>query len=112
MNPHRSAIKVVILTLILMCAGCAPAHTVKPLPDFVDKAIQPGDKVIVTTTAGDTIEFEVKEVANETLIGKDYRVALADIVTLKKVSWKRPASPSRLIDEVRSVLTVTDTLLP
>jgi hypothetical protein len=70
-----------------------PTHTVKPLPDFVSKAIQPGDKVIVTTKAGETIEFVVNEVTNELLIGQNHRVAFTDIVTLKKVSWKRPPSP-------------------
>ena len=86
---HRLA----LLAVIILAFGCTPTHTVKPLPNFVNEAIKPGDKVIITTFAGETIEFVVSEVTNETLIGKNYRVELADIATLKKVSWKRPPSP-------------------
>jgi hypothetical protein len=85
--------KLVILALVSVCFACVPTHNVKPLPDFVDKAIQPGDKVIITTKAGETIEFVVSEVTNEMLIGQDHRVALADVETLGKTSWKRPPSP-------------------
>jgi len=85
--------KLVILALLSLCFACAPTHNVKPLPDFVDKAIQPGDKVILTKKTGETIEFVVSEVTNEMLIGENQRVALADIEALGKKSWKRPASP-------------------
>ena len=93
LSPSRIKRKLAMLAIITLCFGCAPTHTVKPLPDFVNKAIQPGDKVIVTTKAGETIEFVVSKVTNEMLIGENYRVALADVVELKEVSWKRPPSP-------------------
>ena len=85
--------KLAILAVITLCFGCAPTHNVKPLPDFVIKAIQPGDKVIVTTKTGETIQFVVSDVTNEMLIGENHRFALADVVALKKVAWKRPLSP-------------------
>lgn len=85
--------KLVLLALASLCLACAPTHNVKPLPDFVDKAIQPGDKIIVTTKSGETAEFVVSEVTNETLIGEGHRVALEDIETLGKTSWNRPPSP-------------------
>ena len=85
--------KLAVLAVITLCIGCVPTHNVKPLPDFVNKAIQPGDKVIVTTNTGETIELVVSEVTNEMLIGENHRVALTDVVTLKKISWKRPPSP-------------------
>ncbi len=93
LSPSRIKRKLAILAIITLCFGCVPTHTVKPLPDFVNKAIQPGDKVIVTTKAGETGEFVVSEVTNDILIGENYRVALAAVVELKKVSWKRPPSP-------------------
>ncbi len=85
--------KLAMLAVITLCFGCVPTHNVKPLPDFVNEAIQPGDNVIVTTKTGETIEFVVSEVTNEMLIGENYRVALADIDALEKKSWKRPPSP-------------------
>ena len=85
--------KLVILALLFLCVACAPTHNVKPLPDFVDKAIQPGDKVIVTKKTGETVEFVVTEVTKEMLVGEKQRVALVDIEALGKRSWKRPASP-------------------
>ena len=85
--------RLAMLAVVTLCFGCAPTHNVKPLPEFVDMAIQPGDTVIVTTRTGETIEFVVSEVTNETLIGEDHRVAIADIDTLEKKSWKRPPSP-------------------
>lgn len=86
----RNLAKIVVLASFF---GCAPTHNVKPLPDFVNLAIQPGDKVTVTTKSGETTEFVVSEVTNEALIGEDYRVALEDIDALGKTSWKRPPSP-------------------
>ena len=82
-----------IIAVLASILGCAPTHNVKPLPDFVNVAIQPGDKVTVTTKFGETTEFVVSEVTREALIGEDYRVALEDIDALSKTAWKRPASP-------------------
>ena len=93
LSTRRIARKLAMLAVITLCLGCVPTHTVKPLPDFVNTAIQPGDKVIVTTKAGETIEFVVSEVTNEMLIGQNHRVVLTDVVTLKKVAWQRPPSP-------------------
>ena len=86
----RNLAKIAVLAL---CSACAPTHNVKPLPDFVNLAIQPGDKVTVTTKSGETAEFVVTEVTSEALIGTDYRVELTDIEALGKTSWKRPPSP-------------------
>ena len=82
-----------ILAAVIICTACAPTHNVKPLPEFVDKGIEPGDKVIVTTKSGDTIEFVVSEVTNSMLIGAEHRVAPEDIDTLRKKSWSTPPSP-------------------
>ena len=82
-----------MLAVAIMCIGCAPTQSVRPLPEFVDEAIEPGDKVIITTRSGEVIEFVVRGVTNSMLIGDDHRVALEDIDTLQKRSWSRPPSP-------------------
>ena len=84
---------VFMLAMGMLCLGCAPTHSVKPLPEFVDMAIEPGDKVIVTTKSSEVLELVVSEVTNSMLIGDDHRVALEDIDTLQKKSWSKPPSP-------------------
>ena len=93
LSPRHMTRKLAMLAIITLGFGCVPTHNVKPLPDFVNEAIQPGDKVIVTTKDGETIEFVVTDVTNEMLIGEHRRVAITDIAVLKKVSWTRPPSP-------------------
>ncbi|MGD8977804.1 MAG: hypothetical protein PVG91_09380 [Gammaproteobacteria bacterium] len=84
---------VALVCLLAGLVACAPAQNVKPLPNFVETAIEPGDKVIVTTVDGETSEFVVTEVRDETLFGDDHRIPISDIATLQKRSWSRPASP-------------------
>ena len=75
-------------------AGCAPSHPVKPLPAFVDMAIQPGDRVEVKTFTHDVYKFEVAEVTGDALVSKKGRgFPLAEIIELRKISWDKPPSP-------------------
>ena len=92
-RPSAAVLMLALLAAAITCIACAPTHTVRPLPEFVDEGIEPGDKVIVTTKSGDVIEFVVSEVTSSMLIGDDHRVALEDIDTLQKRSWSRPPSP-------------------
>ena len=85
--------RLAVLGVAAFCVACVPTHNVKPLPNFVDAAIEPGDKVIITTVSGETIEFVVTEVDDTTLHGEDRQVALIEIAKLEKVAWKRPPSP-------------------
>jgi len=84
-----------VLLLVILAAGvaCVPTHVVKPLPNFVNAAIQPGDTVIVTTHSQETIKFVVTEVNEKALHGAEQQVELIDIAELRKVSRKRPPSP-------------------
>ena len=81
------------LAVAAFCVACVPTHNVKPLPNFVEVAIEPGDTVVVTTTSGETFEFVVTEVGDKTSHSADRQIALSDIAELKKVAWKRPPSP-------------------
>ena len=85
------------ITLILVvsasAAACAPAHNVKPLPNFVETAIEPGDKVTVTTRDGEIQEFVVTDVRDEILFGEAQQIPISNIVKLQKRSWSRPPSP-------------------
>jgi len=84
-----------VFLLAILAAGvaCAPTHVVKPLPNFVEVAIEPGDTVIVTTRSGETIEFVVTEVTENALHGAERQIELIDIAELRKVAWERPPSP-------------------
>lgn len=74
-------------------AACTPAHNVKPLPNFVEAALEPGDKVSVTTQNGETREFVVTEIRDGVIYGEDHEIPLSDIHKLQKIAWKRPESP-------------------
>lgn len=91
---RRFAVLFPCLICVLACVvACAPARNVKPLPDFVETAIEPGDRVIVTTADGERTEFIVTDVRDEALFGDGIEIPINDIVTLKKRSWSRPPSP-------------------
>lgn len=90
---HKPVCLVAMLAIAALCIACAPKHNVKPLPNFVDAAIEPGDSVEVTTFSGETFEFVVTEVTGEALHGAERRIPIVDIAELKKVAWKRPPSP-------------------
>jgi len=45
-------------------------------------AVQVGDSVVVTTKAGEEKKFEVTAVESDALVGKNVRVAYADMTTL------------------------------
>lgn len=92
-SPHLRSRVVTIIACLLGMIACAPAHNVKPLPNFVEAALQPGDKVIVITKGGETVEFVITEIDGDVLKGADYEVALEDVEKLQKVAWSRPVSP-------------------
>ncbi|MBT8079471.1 MAG: hypothetical protein KJO31_12900 [Gammaproteobacteria bacterium] len=85
--------RLMLLSLIACAAGCAQKFTVKPLPNFVDAAIKPGDKVEVTTYGGESWKFEVTGVTKTALHGREHKVRLVEIADLKKIARKRPPSP-------------------
>jgi hypothetical protein len=68
----------------LLLQGCASMQTV-PVPQGGSgtPAVQVGDSVEVTTRAGQVHRFEVTEMTNDALVGKDTRVPYADITELK-----------------------------
>ena len=55
--------KLVILALVSVCFAYVPTHNVKPLPDFVDKAIQllrdSPFNFIVAATRPDSLSFRL-----------------------------------------------------
>ena len=81
-----------LLLVLLAAAGCAPSHTVRPLPDFVATAIKPGDKVKIVTKSDEIIEMEVTEVDNGAIHGEEHVVAFGNIAHLEKIAWTRPPS--------------------
>lgn len=90
---ERRHTAVFLLAILAAGVACVPTHVVKPLPNFVKVAIEPGDTVIVTTHSHETIKFVVTEVNEKALHGAERQVELIDIAELRKVSRKRPPSP-------------------
>jgi hypothetical protein len=84
---------VLLLAILAVGVACTPTHVVKPLPNFVEVAIQPGDTVIVTTHSRETVEFVVTEVSDRALHGAEQQIEFIDIAELRKVAWERPPSP-------------------
>ena len=84
-----------MLTLSAVVVSCSTTdvYPVRPLPNFVTAAIQPGDTVIVTTHGHEDIEFVVTEVTEYSLHSADREIRLIDIAELHKVSSERPPSP-------------------
>ena len=79
--------------VIVLLAACTPSHNIKPLPNFVSVALEPGDRVVVTTVEGMTVEFVVTEVRGDIIVGGDEEYSLERITSLRKYSWGRPESP-------------------
>ena len=80
--------------VLLACAvACTPTHNVKPLPNFVQVGLEPGDRVTVTTHDGETHDLVITEIRGDVLVGGDAEFALQHIASIKKHAWKRPESP-------------------
>ncbi|MFK7954774.1 MAG: hypothetical protein AB8B96_01670 [Lysobacterales bacterium] len=79
------------IAVFFVLSGCAPSHTVRLLPDFVDAALAPGDRVVVITKSGVRHDFIVVALPGNSVNGAQISVPLPDIASLKKISWQRPA---------------------
>jgi len=97
---RRRARGIVSIALLAATCACTPTHTVKPLPAFVDAALQPGDTAIVTTADGKKHKFVVTEVGDRHISGGGQRYSLGDIAELKKVAWERPDSPCKNVESL------------
>jgi len=84
----------ILVAVSIACAvACTPTHNVKPLPNFVNAGLEPGDHVTVTTHDGKEHEFIITEIRGDVLLGDDAEFALHDIASIHKHAWKRPESP-------------------
>jgi len=92
---RKTLCSLAILAMLAVAVACTSTatHVVRPLPNFVDAAIEPGDTVIVTTHARETSEFIVTKVTEKALHGAGQPIELIDIKELRKVSRERPPSP-------------------
>ncbi|MGB5542209.1 MAG: hypothetical protein WBO15_02310 [Gammaproteobacteria bacterium] len=90
---RRGSEAIALLILFAGMVACAPSHNVKPLPNFVEVALDPGDRVTVTTVDGETHEFVITEIRDETIFGESQQIPISDISKLQKRAWSRPASP-------------------
>jgi hypothetical protein len=68
----------------LFLQGCSTMQAVQvPQTGSGPPAVQVGDTVEVTTRAGEEHRFQVTEVTDDALVGKDMRIAYVDIANLK-----------------------------
>jgi hypothetical protein len=78
-------------------AGCTSLQPVSFEPEVLRREIaagnivRRGDRVRVTTTAGETREFKVDLVTGDALVGKDIQVPISDIASIET----REYSPGR-----------------
>jgi hypothetical protein len=78
-----------ILIVILAVAGCTSMKPVAMPPDQLHEGISAGeiinegDKVKIVTTDGQTHQFRVTAVDDESVVGNSIEVPITDIVTLK-----------------------------
>jgi len=84
----------ILVAVTIACAvACTPTHNVKPLPNFVDAGLEPGDRVTITTHDGKEHEFIITEIRGDVLLGENAEIALQDVASIRKHAWKRPESP-------------------
>jgi hypothetical protein len=77
----------------LLLLACTPLQTVRPVPDFVTLAINPGDEVELRTFAGEHVEFQVSHVDAQSISSLDRRFLLNEIDELYVRSRQRPDYP-------------------
>ena len=78
---------------LLTACGWAPKHEIKPKPNYIQAGVQPGDTVEIETANGDKLEFEVKDVTADAVVGEQQRVPFSEIVAISKRSWTEPTHP-------------------
>lgn len=83
--------------LLLLCllglAACTPMHTVRPLPEFVNLALEPGDEIEITLYDGSQLDLTVSAVDAEAIEGEGQRIELASIKDIRKRAWRAPPLP-------------------
>jgi hypothetical protein len=73
---------IALLTAVAL-AACTSLRTVPIEAGRAPAGVAPGDKVVITTVAGEQLEFEVVRLDPDAVIGADARVAYEDIAALQ-----------------------------
>ena len=89
----KNSARFLLLSSALLLFACAPLQTVRPIPDFVTLAIQPGDDVELHTFAGEHVEFQVSHVDTQSISSPERRFLLSEINELYVRSPSRPDYP-------------------
>ena len=86
--------RVLLVAGIVACVvGCVPKQTIKPLENFVQVGLEPGDTITAITHSGETHKFEIKEIRGDILIGEDIQLVLKNLKSIEKHAWSKPKSP-------------------
>ncbi len=84
------------LFLIVLLTGCAqvtPKHDIPVKREYIEAGIQVGDTIEITTLDGEEHRFEVVDVQPHEIVGPDGAIAVTNIRSIKKRSWKVPIHP-------------------
>lgn len=85
----KIATKSIALYLCIAMAGCTSLQPVSFEPEVLRREIAAGnivhrgDRIRVTTTAGETRDFKVDLATGDTLVGKDIQVPISDIAAIE-----------------------------
>ena len=77
----------------LVLFACTPLQSVRPLPDFVALAIEPGDQIELVTRTGERLQFTVNHVDEQSIGSPDQLILLEDIEELSVRSKDKPKYP-------------------
>lgn len=86
-----------VLSVSVLLSGCTTLTTIPVPAPNAPVAVNPGDKVVAHTHAGQKLEFTVKRIEPTALVGEHTRVEFADIA---KLEVRRP-------DEDKTVILFT-----
>lgn len=86
-------VSVVAAAALVFATGCTTLHSVSVSPNAMERQLDRGDDVVVTTTDGSVHEFEVTAIGPDALQGDGTSVPYSDItrVQVKRFDGKKTA---------------------
>jgi len=100
--------RVMACTLALSLVGWTSSYPVAyEAPNDLAGILEPGDTVKVTTTDGRKIKTEVVEVTEDSIVGEDVTIPLADVADLQRVKLSKIKTGILAGVSVATVVTIS-----
>jgi hypothetical protein len=80
----------VLCLIVCMTGGCTTLHPIANVPNDLSQhfsdggVLQPGDRVVITTTAGATHRFRIRSVHDGVIYGDHESVPFSEIATVQR----------------------------